>query len=1536
MNWLRPAALCALCLVSMFQPPASAQLPTVEFYGGVEHSEQFPDGSSSSIADNGGITYLHYEAVSQEVGIRPGINDGDEVRFNWIKPTRTESIGLIWDGPGHCWQEVGYPDQDCWDLPLLRMTVYSWIDQAGDWVFETRVNNQQIHSESFRVVGYTLVQLGAGSRQGPADSTLAEPLEVQLLEYDGETPVAGEYVRFTIDGGSPGDGFGLSASYNDPPSGTATSSLAALSDAQGIARVWVELGDSSASFSVTASSSKAPGYTPSFSISAIAPEPVDQSINGLDEDKNLGRIPAGQCVGNPINVISGNKFQRETDLRGASPVPLEFSRYYNSRDDRAGPLGFGWRHHFQRSISLVKEGKGKTASSYALLNREDGRRLRFQQVGDNWVGDADIHWALLRTKRGWELRLDDDSVERYDRGGSLLSITARNGASQQLSYSRGRLDQVTSDSGERLQFTYTSDGLLQFWDYQAYDNAPPRRWVASYQQRQTSAGDTLQLLAAVMAPDARQRHYLYQDNDYPGALTGISDEVGRRQATWTYDGDGFARRSYHGSGAGYREIDYGPDGQRTILDSAGNQTGVLAQASLGQGLLSQSHGPLCDTGARSERGRTVDPLNNSLLAEVADGVTTAFGDYDSRGNPGYRIEAAGSAVERRTEFEYDPRFANLVTRWVEPSVLPGQHRVTLRTYDDRGTLLSHSVEGYAPDGTAVTATTRYTWDGPFGQLTSVDGPRIDLDDSTHLSYYPVDPALGANSGMLRRVTGPGNVVERDEIQYNALRRVASEQRPNGLSLSYEWDLQSDRLLSLSERAGGIERSYRWSYTAAGEVASLTTPDGNTLFYEYDDAARLVALRDSGGNRIDFQLDAEGNVSAETYTGASGELVSRIERSFDAYHHLDRITSGGASHDHDAHPDGRLARATDGNGVETLYDYDELRRLVTRVADATGSDPATADASTRYQFDLGDEPVAVTAPNGATTAFQYDDLGQVVLENSPDRGVLTYTRDGAGNALQVTDASGGSTRRSFDARDRLIAEDLAGTAFDSLYQYDGCHNGLRRLCQARRGDVVLDYQYNGFGEITSISQTVNGTSSELDFSYIGGHLGEITYPNGAILTYHYDSAGLVSGVDLAQGGASRVVASGIRYAPLGPLQALEFGNGGRRNIGFDQAYRISSIDDPAYTVQLSYDGASNIARVESSTGTRLAGYDALDRLTAATNMAGDHAYRYDLNGNRLYSSADGIETRYEYEPYSNRLAVTGATPVSLDARGNTLSLRGQSLEYSPDNRLTEVTGVASYRHNALGQRVEKSTADGSVYFIYGPQGHLLGELDSTGQVDRLYIYLEGQPLATVDYRDNPAGDLYFVHNDHLGTPQAMTDETGRVVWRAGYRPFGLADVDEDPDSDGQPVSLNLRFPGQYFDAETGLHYNYFRDYDPQSGRYVQSDPIGLGGGLNTYSYVDSNPWKYSDRLGLRRVGQPRVPDNKGPESVSCLQRCQGDVIAQSLITDVAIFFFPQAKIGQLLFKAGAGASAVGSTAYSLASCVLKCDGEDDQDLCGTEQ
>jgi len=188
--------------------------------------------------------------------------------------------------------------------------------------------------------------------------------------------------------------------------------------------------------------------------------------------------------------------------------------------------------------------------------------------------------------------------------------------------------------------------------------------------------------------------------------------------------------------------------------------------------------------------------------------------------------------------------------------------------------------------------------------------------------------------------------------------------------------------------------------------------------------------------------------------------------------------------------------------------------------------------------------------------------------------------------------------------------------------------------------------------------------------------------------------------------------------------------------------------------------------------------------------------------------------------------------------------------------------ATYSYNAQGQRVKKARtlSDGRIlnyYFQYDKQGQLLSEvyyIDKRLVSYTDFVWLAGRPIAQIKTLYKSNGDLNrvetrYLHTDHLNTPRKATDENGTIVWRWDSDGFGYVQPDRDPDGDGKKQYVRLRFAGQYQDAETGLFYNYFRYYDPYTGRYVTSDPIGLEGGINTYGYVEGNPLKLVDPLGL---------------------------------------------------------------------------------------
>ncbi len=315
-----------------------------------------------------------------------------------------------------------------------------------------------------------------------------------------------------------------------------------------------------------------------------------------------------------------------------------------------------------------------------------------------------------------------------------------------------------------------------------------------------------------------------------------------------------------------------------------------------------------------------------------------------------------------------------------------------------------------------------------------------------------------------------------------------------------------------------------------------------------------------------------------------------------------------------------------------------------------------------------------------------------------------------------------------------------------------------------------------------------------------------------------------------------------------------------------------------------------------------GYDAVDRLTQhvdATGLLSD--YQYDTNGNRTQLTQGSIATAYHLSITSNRLnSQSGAVTKSYtyDAAGNLISNGTHAYTYNARGRLAKVTyGTRSntYALNGLGQRIRKTgygVSTGTNRYVYDAQGHLLGDYTSTGVAIQETVYLGDIPVAVLQ-----GTAVYHLHADHLDTPRVITDSTNKVIWRWDSDPFGATAANEDPDGDRKKFTYNLRFPGQYFDKETGLHYNYFRDYDPKIGRYVQSDPIGLAGGVNLYQYAKSNPLIYTDPTGespidcaktfircKKCVDEGKECQQKHSDPIACLDR--GEKLGLSVFGHIA--------------------------------------------------
>ncbi|MDR0250628.1 MAG: hypothetical protein LBI35_04885, partial [Burkholderiales bacterium] len=266
------------------------------------------------------------------------------------------------------------------------------------------------------------------------------------------------------------------------------------------------------------------------------------------------------------------------------------------------------------------------------------------------------------------------------------------------------------------------------------------------------------------------------------------------------------------------------------------------------------------------------------------------------------------------------------------------------------------------------------------------------------------------------------------------------------------------------------------------------------------------------------------------------------------------------------------------------------------------------------------------------------------------------------------------------------------------------------------------------------------------------------------------------------------------------------------------------------------------------------------LTRAETISGDLTlYTYDPTGNRTAKIVNGEPSTYVNDKVSNRLIrVEGSTNLvtesyDYDAVGSTVSRQSANsadhFVYDARGRLIQANAT-HYKINAREQRIEKQgqgadTPSGTRHFVYDEMGHLIGEYDPvSGNPVIEHVWLGDNPVAAI--KNN---QIYYVYPDHLGTPRAITDTGNNTIWYWNYdEPFGETAANENPNGAGV-FTYNLRFPGQYFDSETGLHYNWHRDFNPASGKYAQSDPVGLRGGLNTFLYVNGNPVNAIDPTGL---------------------------------------------------------------------------------------
>ncbi len=1158
----------------------------------------------------------------------------------------------------------------------------------------------------------------------------------------------------------------------------------------------------------------------------------DKEAQANSSSPDCGRQPQGP---HPVIIKTGEKNTTETDFTSIGMYGLSFTRVYRSTNGISGSMGLGWKGEFDWAMNTSGSMGCFTSGGTCyprLVNvfMPDGSHYtyvldtgRLVYTAGNAERLGEITFQLSGTER-WTLT-SGSGIYGFSSGGSLMRRVTPNGAVTTTLTATTGGTLVSNNAGQSMTIAYVNGKIHTITD--------PNNKVWTYDYNPDGN------LSRVTSPNGHVRTYGY-DPVQKIALTSITVDGVQTLAVSYYPDNTKVKTSGTPDGEYVDSYSYG-----TNATTLSNQAGDVQTYTFG------TFGSL--------------GVNHAGTTSCASALNTIA--YDSLGYIDYTVDFNGY----KTDYTYDT--TGLLRDW---TVMAGTAKAKKTTVTWWKYGVSNKPVKYTYYGTSGVAykSTTYDYYGTAGPVFGLMKSQTDKDEiggtliaKTDYSYtfdslnhmrtrvetrelpsgwVSATYAFDSSGNVTSYTDAAGNVTT--YANYDGLGHPGTITWPGGAVETVAYDEYGNTVSDSIASSSGTGTS-TYSYDGDSHLTGYTLAKGESAVLRYTPGGRLASITDSAGKSTTYSHAASTNVFGRaserdvvSWSGATPSVA--VAGSFSANWQLD-------SRD-------RLWKESGNSGQLTTYTNDRQGNIVgqtdgisttTMTPDGEGHNVSQTNPDTgQIQYTWADDGklASVRSPKGVLFQFKRDGLGGLKEADNPDSGNSLYVSDAFGRYQSESRANGTAIAYSWDGLDRPLSRTSNGAT--ETYRYDE-GNGKGQLSSFSNAVGARTYGFDTAGRITSQVDTVYGQSYQQIRQYNGaGLLLSQSYPDGLQLTFGYSADGRVTRIS-SNVAATPTIVSNVLYQPSGgAIYGWLYGNGSGKSLQFDADGRLSGmsttgVQSAAFTYLNDDSLSTQTDSLQPEVNTTF-GYDSSKRLTGVARSGDAQSFTWDTDSNRTSSTRAGASLSYGYTGTNNQLNSVGGVGISYMTGGGDFYGWGAK-SYSRDefDRLAAFylngTLAGQYRYNTLNQRVYKSTGGGATNYVYDSKGRLVAEISGGAETD--YVWLRNQLVAL--YR---GGQVYFVNTDITGRPQAVTNAGNAVVWKAKNAAF---DSTIQVDAIG---GLNVRFPGQYFDSESGLYYNGRRYYEPSLGRYIESDPAGLLGGLNTYTYANGNPISTADPTGMNGI------------------------------------------------------------------------------------